>query len=63
VKDFRRRDGGKGTYFIESKHLACHLPAVVEGDAHSVIDQVLHFALLVRHGSGGALESDFSKEL
>jgi hypothetical protein len=50
---------GKGTYFVESKHLTCHLSAIVEGDAHSVVDQVLHLALFVRHVGCGALESVF----
>lgn len=52
--------GGKWeelTYFVESEHLTGHLSAVVKGDAHSVVDEVLHFALFVRHGGGGALES------
>ena len=46
------------TYLIECKHLPCHLPAVVEGYSHAVVDQVLHLALLVRHGAGGAHECD-----
>ena len=44
----------KDTYFVEGEHLACHLAAVDEGDAHAVVDEVLHFALFGGHVCGVA---------
>ena len=33
-----REKNGRGGYFIEGEHLASHLPAIAEGDSHTVID-------------------------
>jgi len=29
---------GRGLYFVESEHLTGHLPAVVKGYSHAVVD-------------------------
>ena len=50
-------DLGGSTYFVKSKHLASHLSAVVERDAHTIVDQILHLALLVSHIGGVALKA------
>lgn len=39
-------------YLVECQHLACHLPAVIQGDAHAIINLVPLEDFKVEHQSG-----------